>query len=152
MQNQDSSNIIQIPVEKITPAEFIQRLQEENRQLREENHELRRTIDKLINQVAVQTELIQQLRDEIAILKGQKPKPTISPSRLEGPGSKPPRSDKPGQPKGTRKKRKTSLEIHKEVVIEPSNIPEGAVFKGYCPYIVQNIQLVVNNTRYLLER
>jgi len=54
MQNQDSSNIIQIPVEKITPAELIQRLQEENCQLREENRELRRTIDKFVNQVAVQ--------------------------------------------------------------------------------------------------
>ena len=38
------------------------------------------------------------------------------------------------------------------MVIEPSNIPEGAVFKGYCPYIVQNIRFAASNTRYLLER
>src|SRR5919197_4117530 len=30
-------------------------------------------------------ETVQQLRDEIAVLKGQKPRPTIAPSRLETP-------------------------------------------------------------------
>ena len=37
-------------------------------------------IDKLTNNVAMFKELVQQLRDEIAILKGQNPKPNMSPS------------------------------------------------------------------------
>ena len=41
-------------------------------------------IDRLINEQAVLKELVQLLRDEIAILKGQNPKPKIEPSQLEG--------------------------------------------------------------------
>ena len=41
-------------------------------------------IDELMNAVAIQKEMIQQLRDEIAILKGLNPKPKIKPSQLEG--------------------------------------------------------------------
>ena len=37
-------------------------------------------IDELTNSVATFKELVQQLRDEIAILKGLKPKPKMSPS------------------------------------------------------------------------
>ena len=43
----------------------------------------------MANTLAMHKELIQQLRDEIANLKGQKPKPKIPPSKLEGPKSKP---------------------------------------------------------------
>ena len=66
---------------------------------------LHQTIDELTNTMAMQKELIQQLKDEIAVLKGQKPKPKIAPSKLEGPKRKD-RGEggnlggKPGQPKG----------------------------------------------------
>ena len=39
----------------------------------------------LLEVIRQQGELIQQLRDEIAVLKGQKPRPQIQPSRLEKP-------------------------------------------------------------------
>src|SRR4051812_17616029 len=45
-------------------------------------------------------ESVQQLRDEIAILKGQKPRPTIAPSPLEQPS--------PPLPDGEKKKRRGS--------------------------------------------
>ena len=57
--------------------------------LSDENFRLRQIIDEMANTLAIQQELIQQLRDEIANLKGQKPKPKIPPSKLEGPKSKP---------------------------------------------------------------
>jgi DNA gyrase/topoisomerase IV subunit A len=82
MQDEDSPQIIKIPLEQVSASELIQRLTNEN-------FEFRKKIDEMANILAVQKELIQQLRDEIAILKGQKPKPKIPPSRLEGPGSKP---------------------------------------------------------------
>ena len=75
MQNTSSSQIIQIPIPEVTPSDLI-------RQLPEENFRLRHIIDELTNKLAVQQELIQQLRDEIANLKGQKPKPKIPPSKL----------------------------------------------------------------------
>lgn len=130
------------------------------RQLVEDKYELTNAIDKLTNTLAMQNELIQQLRDEIAILKGQKPKPKIPPSSLEGPKAKDKaaeqqgsgKSGKPGQPKGKPRKKKTLLTIHNELVLQPVNIPEGAVFKGYRPYTVQDIIFQPNNTRYLLAR
>ena len=82
MQNPDSSQIIQIPVAKISDSDLIHKLSDEN-------FKLRQIIDEMTNALAMQKELIQQLRNEIAILKGQKPKPKIPPSKLEGFGSKP---------------------------------------------------------------
>ena len=56
---------------------------------------------------------------------------------------------KPGQPKGKpRHKKKGKLEIHNQVDIHPPNIPEGAEFKGYKPYLVQDIIFQPYNTLY----
>lgn len=81
MQNTNSPKILQIPVVKANTADLTQ-------QLSDENIRLHQIIDNMANTLSMQKELIQQLKDEIAILKGQKPKPRIPPSNLEGPGSK----------------------------------------------------------------
>jgi hypothetical protein len=110
----------------------------------------------LLEIIHLQEEMIQQLRDEIAILKGQKPKPQIKPSQLE----KRPK-DKEGEDKkgcsgkraGSEKREKTKeLIIHKEEVIKPEHIPDGSTFKGYQEYVVQDIIIQPYNTKYLLER
>lgn len=209
MQNTSSSQIIQIPTLEVNSVDLI-------RQLSDENFRFRQIIDEITNKLAMQQELIQQLRDEIANLKGQKPKPKIPPSKLEGPGSKPDwrkrigpdhqtksvafsswvrsstsfdipplcpcfstiaavpvlqerssaisrfarlvikrvrRVGKPGQPKGKlRKKKKTVLQIHEKPVIQPTNLPEGAKFKGFCRYTVQEIIFEPCNIQYHLAR
>jgi hypothetical protein len=149
-------------IKSLQPTQVTIALTDEIGQLRQEN-------DLLINKVAFFLELVQQLRDEIAVLKGQKPKPKFPPSKLESnqnnsdPSDSPPNPDpnnpsppkkpKPGQPKGKkRKKKKTVLEIHNEVVLQPTVIPEDAVFKGYRSYSVQDIVIRTNNTRYLRAR
>ncbi len=59
------------------------------------------------------------------------------------------RAGKPGQPRGKpRKKKKTLLKIHEKIVIQPESIPEGAVFKGYKPYTVQEITFESHNIQY----
>lgn len=217
--NIDSQHPIRIPVTTVNAEDLIRELIDENAQLRkivEENNKKNNTvIDRLTNLVAFQNELIQQLKDEIAILKGQKPKPKIPPSKLEGSKSKarwherfkrvdkPKKSivfascinhfascitsstwfraskiananaalqiraydisrlskpivrkvkskrSKPGQPNGRpRCKKKGRMEIHNQVDIHPSNIPEGAEFKGYKPYLVQDIVFQPYNTLY----
>ena len=75
-----------------------------------------------------QREQIQQLRDEIARLKGEKPKPKITASTLENP----PRAKHQGKrPKKRCKRRKTrELRIHETVRIRPEEVPEGSRFKG----------------------
>ena len=96
-----------------------------------------------------QQEQIQQLRDEIARLKGEKPKPKIRPSTLETP----PRGKKGDRPKKRRKRRKTrELSIHETVCIPPEAVPEGSRFKGYEDFTVQDIRLELHNTRFRLER
>jgi len=96
-----------------------------------------------------QQEQIQQLRDEIARLKGEKPKPKIRPSALEAP----PRKNKGKRPKRRRKRRKThELTIHETVRLRPEAVPAGSRFKGYEDYTVQDLRIDVHNTRFRLER
>ena len=95
------------------------------------------------------------LKDEIAILKGEKPRPKIKPSTLNK--DKPDNSGKGGKKKkgkrGKPNRKKTKeLEIHEVKEIHPENIPEGAVFKGYEDYIVQGIRIKLNNTKFRRAR
>ena len=95
---QDSTNSQQpvyVPVTTVNAIDLIRQLVDDNAQLKDESAQLRKileenntVIDRLTNSMAFQNELIQQLRDEIATLKGQKPKPKIPPSKLEGTKSK----------------------------------------------------------------
>ena len=218
MQQPDSSQIIPLSVVGENPTDPIQWLTNENCRFRQIIEEQADTIDRIANTMALQKELIQSLRDEIAILKGQKPKPKISPSKLEGQNRKPDwhkriglyngkgkdilfsvwvsnvvnphpspmpgifskisttapafrkrsleisrlarlvikkvrRVGKPGQPKGRlRRKKKSLLEIHEKRVIHPENIPEGAEFKGFNRYTVQDIVIKPHNIQYQLAR
>ncbi len=95
-----------------------------------------------------QHEHIQALRDEIARLKGQKPKPEIKPSVLES--GKKGKKNKRGR-RG--KKKKTSkLEIHERVCIAPEALPKGSRFKGYEDFTVQDLRIEAHNTCFRLER
>lgn len=90
----------------------------------------------------------QELRDEIARLKGQKPRPDIKPSRLE----RPPATEGK-QPRDPAKRPKTAeLHIDREVPLHPDNLPEGATFKGFEPYVVQDLIIQSDTTRYLRAR
>ena len=125
---------------------------EQNRQLTEQVQILLARVDLLTNNMAALKEENQHLKDEIAFLKGQKPRSKIPPSTLEGPKSK----DKEKQSGLSRgkysRKKKTSLEIHQEQIIQPSSIPEDAIFKGYKSYSVQDIIFKPHNTQYKIAR
>src|SRR5437588_2101577 len=95
---------------------------------------------------------VQQLRDEIALLKGQKPRPDIKPSILE---ARPPKTSGPEGSKrpGSAKRPKTAeLHIHQEVPLHPEGLPVGATFRGYEAYVVQELVIQNENTRYLRAR
>jgi hypothetical protein len=92
----------------------------------------------------------QQLRDENALLKGQTQRPKISPSQLETPPPPPPTGSKR---RGSRKRAKTrELTIQDEVVLHPPDLPPGAVLKGYEPYVVQDLKIQCQTTRYWRAR
>lgn len=111
-------------------------------------------LDVAFNTIALLKEENQRLKDEIATLKGQKPRPKIPPSALEGAQSKDKQDDKdrPSRGKHPRCKKTNQLEIHTKNRIRPESIPKGAVFKGCQKFTVQDIILRPYNTLYELER
>ncbi len=108
-------------------------------------------------------ECIQQLKDEIARLKGEKGQPKIKPSRLEpekkAQDQKEETEEDAAQDElakkkrpGSEKRQKTAnLIIHETKVIAPSEeIPTGSEFKGYQDYTVQELIIRAHNTLYRL--
>jgi hypothetical protein len=90
----------------------------------------------------------QHLRDELARLKGQKPKPDIQPSLLEQPApatdgtTTSRRRGKPSRPKTA------ELTIHHTVELHPEQLPVGATLHGYESFVVQELHLENVNTKY----
>jgi hypothetical protein len=97
-------------------------------------------------------ETVQRLRDEIAILKGQKPRPQIAPSRLEQPSPRPLLTDGQKRPGSEKRPKNAQLTITQEVPVPFPDPPAGSVSKGYEPYLVQELVIRVETTRYLRER
>lgn len=126
----------------------------QNTQLIEENRRLKDRLDIALNSIALQQEEIQRLKNEIAILKGQKPRPKIPPSILEGAKSndKQHNKNKLSRGKHPRRKKTRNLEIHAKNRIKPEFIPEGAILKGCQKFTIQDIILRPYNTVYELER
>ncbi len=126
----------------------------ENRRLVEENRRLQDRLDIALHTIALQAEEIQHLKDEIATLKGQKPRPKIPPSTLEGAQRKDKQNDKNKLSRGKHPRRKKTkhLEIHVTKRIQPESLPAGAIFKGFQKFTVQDIILQPHNTVYELER
>jgi len=97
-------------------------------------------------------EHIQRLEDEIAILKGLKPRPQIAPSALERPPA-PKVPDVGAKRPGSEKRPKTAqLTIHRDIVLPVVDAPATAVFKGYEDFVVQELLFEVQTTRYRRER
>jgi len=108
-------------------------------------------IRQLLDRVGELEQTNLQLRDEIARLKGQKPRPDIKPSLLEG--SRPEPQKESGKRPGSAKRPKTAeLTIHEEVPLYLQDLPVGARFRCYEPYVVQELIIQNQNTRYLRAR
>ena len=91
---------------------------------------------------------IQKLKDENALLKKQKIRPTITPSLLNQEKKTKEKSKRP--PHSGKRSKKTV--IHYTVKIRPTHIPEESRFKGYQNYKIQDIEFQLKNTLYCLER
>jgi len=93
----------------------------------------------------------QLLRDEIARLKGEKPKPDIKPSVLE-PRRKNKLQSQTKRPGSDKRKKTRELEIHETIKVKPENLPSSSTFKGYNDFVVQGLHIRPFNVRYRLER
>jgi hypothetical protein len=108
-------------------------------------------VRQLLDLLQQQQEIIQQLRDEIARLKGLKTRPLIAPSPLE---VSPRPLREPGQKRpGSAKRLKTALlTITDEVVVPLIDPPPGSVFKGYEDFVVQDLIIRPQIILYRRER
>jgi hypothetical protein len=108
-------------------------------------------VRQLVAIVAAQQERLQQLEDEIARLKGLKTRPVIAPSRLETPLPKP--SSLGRKRPGSDKRSKTAqLTVTDEKVIPLLDKPPRSTFKGYEPYVVQELVIEPRVILYRRER
>jgi hypothetical protein len=96
-------------------------------------------------------ERVHQLEDEIARLKGLKARPRIAPSALETP-PRPPRDPNAKRPGSDKRSKAADLTITEQTVVRLPHVPEGAVFKGYEDFVVQDLILKPRVIRYRRER
>ncbi len=108
-------------------------------------------IETLNGYVRAQEGQKEELLAEIKRLKGLNQRPKISPSALGSPQK--PNKQKNKKRAGSAKKKKTqNLIIHEEKIIKIKSVPSKARFKGYAPFVVQELIIKAKNTRYLLEK
>ena len=123
-------------------------------------------MEKLRETIQQQEEEIGRLKDEIAILKGEKARPKIKPSRMEpeadqtgksgtesesSPSGETSEEEVPKRPGSAKRSKTAEIKIHREIKCPPAEIPEGSRFRGYEPYVVQEVVLETCNTRFLVE-
>ncbi|MGP8437889.1 IS66 family transposase [Paraburkholderia fungorum] len=111
----------------------------------------------LKERVLQQAETIRELRDEIAVLKGQKGRPVMKPSRMDKETGQD--KDAPSGAKGRGKRlnagqpaKTVRLNIHEERTMAAVDIPDGSRFLGHRAFTVQDLRIGPHNTRFLLER
>ena len=120
-------------------------------------------VDALLEALQCANGEIQQLRDEIAVLKGQKAKPKFKSSKMDqntdkdneesaDEGASPQDGDKSKRAGSAKRSKTAQLQIHEERVIAPATpVPPDARFKGYRDFVVQGLVIKAHNTRYRLE-
>ena len=111
----------------------------------------------LKERVLQQAETIRELRDEIVVLKGQKRRPAMKPSRMDQERNKDRDDESGGKVRGKRRHsgqpaETVGLDSHEERRIAVDAVPEGSRFLGHSAFTVQDLRVGAHNTRFLLER
>jgi hypothetical protein len=109
-------------------------------------------VRQLLDRVQQLEQTNQELRDEIARLKGQKPRPEIKPSQLESPRPSQGGSASGKRPGSAKRPKTAELRIDHEVRLHLDDPPAGATLLGYEPYVVQELIIKTETTKYLRAR
>jgi len=108
-------------------------------------------IEQLQRQLGEKSKQLEKAQAEIRRLKNLPKKPDIKPSELDKPkNTSPPKEDKrrPGSDKVSKKRK---LQIHEEKKVKAKAVPQGWLFKGYKPYVIQDLLIRANNISYQRE-
>ncbi len=108
-------------------------------------------IEQLYSQLREKNKELEEAQAEIRRLKKLPKKPDIKPSELDKPKNT--RSNKEGKkrPGSDKISKKPNLEIHEEKEVKVKDVPQDWVFKGYQPYVIQDILIRANNISYQRE-
>ena len=110
--------------------------------------ELEALLVDLFGEVAALRQTVGELRAEIARLKGLKGRPAIKPSGMDK-GTEPPKPGKKAKQHG-RGKVTPRVSVEEETI--RAKVPPGSRFKGYEPFLVQDLAISVHATCYRRER
>jgi len=110
--------------------------------------ELEALLVQLFGEVAGLKQLVGELREEVARLKGLKGRPNIKPSGMDK-GTEP---VKPVKPEERRGRGKVTPRVNIEDQLVKAVIPPGSRFKGHEPYLVQDLVISVRAPCYQRER
>jgi Transposase IS66 family len=109
--------------------------------------ELEALLVELLGEVEALKQLAGEHREEIARLKGLKGRPTIKPSGME-------KGTPPAKPGGREKRRgrgKVTPRVSVEDQVVNATVPPGSRFKGYQPFLVQDLVISARATCYQRE-
>jgi hypothetical protein len=102
----------------------------------------------LLGEVAALKQIVSEQREEIARLKGLKGPPDIKPSGMEKATEAAKLGGQESRPRRGKIRPRVSIEDH----VLKAAAPVGSRFKGYEPYLVQELVLSVRAIRYMRER
>ena len=111
--------------------------------------ELETLLVELFGEVAALKQINSELREEIARLKGLKGRPTIKPSGMD-------KGDRAAEAQSSRRSGAVRGKVTPRVSIEEqvvnAAVPPGSRFKGYEPFLVQDLVISARATCYQRER
>jgi len=110
-------------------------------------------LEQMDKQLRKKDEELEEAKAEIRRLKSLPKKPDIKPSELDKPKAKPNSNsqEKEKRPGSEKKSKKRELIIHEEKKVPAKNVPQDWIFKGYKPYIIQDLIIRANNINYQRE-
>jgi hypothetical protein len=99
----------------------------------------------LLQIIGQQQEQIQRLEDEIRRLQGGPQRPQLKPNTLEPAGTAGTAADgEPPRRRGPQRAKTAQLTIHVTEKVPVADVPEGAEFKGYRRFVVQDLGVRFN--------